>query len=303
MNENDKSSFAKVLPIVVPIVSVLVALASLLVGIAARKKELTCTLLSSSSIVSANPNGINPDIKVEFRGQQIVSLSKLTFSLKNSGSGAVRVGDVTEPVRVVFPSQNRVLNSSVDGTLPQHFTFSVKLDPISNAVLCDFPLLNAGDEAFFSVYVQAPRNVGVSFEGRVVDVPQMPYVDKSNIEATRMPQVLSSHAVRMILRWVLVIIYAGVAIVFIILWLRDIKDEIVYRKWRRAHKVELDKNNIWHVKNWSEVQSLSIQHNIKPPPVYGWRTRNEGVIEGLTITAIVFTATLTAWIVFWALGI
>jgi len=241
MNEQEKTHWPKVLQILVPIISASIALISLLVGIAARKKELTCTLVSSSTIVSVNPGGIHPDIKVEFRGQPIGTLSKLTFSLKNSGSGAIRVDDIKEAVRITFPSTSKVLNANVEGTSPQHFTFSVRLDPAVNTVICDFPLLNPGDEAFFSAYVQSGPSIKPLFEGRVVDVSQMLYIDRSETERNPLPRFLSSHSVRSVLRWVLVAIYCGLALFFAGVWIFELARHVMRSLWMKKHRIQFAK--------------------------------------------------------------
>src|SRR5258708_17804112 len=94
-SEREKSAarelrWPRVLQRGVAAVSAMIALASLLFTVAARKKELTCSLFSASSIVTVDPSGIDPDLRIQFRGEPIRTLSKLTFSIKNTGSAAIR---------------------------------------------------------------------------------------------------------------------------------------------------------------------------------------------------------------------
>src|SRR6266436_9952160 len=90
MAENDKLTLTRVLQFLIPTAGVTVAIISVLLSVASRKKELTCTLLNSTRLVSENLGGISPDMRVEFRGQPIYSLFLLTFGLQRDVSAAVR---------------------------------------------------------------------------------------------------------------------------------------------------------------------------------------------------------------------
>jgi hypothetical protein len=217
-------------------VSASVAIVALLVGIAARKKELSCSLLSASNIVTIDPSGIDPGLKVQFRGEPIGTLTKLTFSLRNTGAAAIKIDDVKEPIRLRFPTQSKILTAALEGTGPQHFLFSVRLDPSSNAVNCEFPLLNSGDEAFFSVYVQSTGTIMPFFEGRIVDVPQMLYNDKSEVNRSPGPKIFTNHGVRTVVRWSLVVLYSALSALFIGVWIMEMVEHIRRSFWMRKYQ-------------------------------------------------------------------
>jgi hypothetical protein len=195
----------------VPLMAAFIAASSLVITLAARKKELTCTLIGISNLVSVDVGGIHPDIKMEFHGEKVQSLLRMDFILKNSGGAAVKQEDIREPLRIEFPASVRVLSTVVNRTSPQTFTFNAKAVQSTSAVECDFPLLNAGDEAAFSVYLINSQTAIPTFTGRVVDVPHLVFADESQT-ATQSNRPIRSHAVRVIVYWWLVILNVASAL-------------------------------------------------------------------------------------------
>jgi hypothetical protein len=151
MAEKATSKSFRTLQIFISLVGIAVAITAALLTIAARKKELTCTQVNSSRLVSENLGGIHPDLHVDFRGQTIFSLTKMTFTLRNTGAAAIKAGDVIESVRLQFPPTTKLMSATLERTFPPDSKFSIAALPESKQVVFDFPLLNAGDEIIFSV--------------------------------------------------------------------------------------------------------------------------------------------------------
>lgn len=231
MAEDGKSALARVLQILIPTAGVTVAIVSVLLSVASRKKELTCTLLNSTRLVSENLGGISPDMRVEFRGQPIYSLSKMTFSLRNTGSAAVRSQDVSEPVHLQFPTGSKLLNAAVEKTLPLKFSFSARPVPETSQVQLDFPLLNSGDEGIFSVYLLNSDPQRPSFEGRVVDVPQLVYTESTPATRTGDQWPHWSHATRAVIRWILLVVYSLLTIGCVALVLYETVTRVRHARW------------------------------------------------------------------------
>lgn len=238
--DKPKRNPIRLLQVLIPLAGVSVTVISLLLTIAARKKELTCTQIASTRLVSENLGGIHPDLHVEFHGQPIGSLSKETFSLRNTGAAAIKGTDILEPVRLQFPPSTKLLTAVAERTSPPGFTFAATGVPDSNAVTLSFSLLNAGDEAQFSVYLLNADVQKPTFAGRVVDVTQMTYVDAAS--ATDAPPLpfFRSHAVRSIFRWTLSIIYGALTLLFVGLWVAAIVSYLKYLPWKRKWKSEYD---------------------------------------------------------------
>jgi hypothetical protein len=160
----------------------------------------------------------------------------MTFSLRNTGAAAIMAKDVMEPLRLVFPPSTRLMSANVERTFPQDLKFSARAVPDSEQVVLDFPLLNRGDEAFFSVYVFNSELQRPSLEGRIVDVPQLVYSEANVPTANRGSWPFQSHATRSVVRWVLVTIYGGLTLLFLGIGVSGIGSYVSYLPWKSKWK-------------------------------------------------------------------
>ena len=240
MEEKTPSRLFRALQILIPLVGVAVGITGVLLTVAARKKELTCTLVNSTRLVSENLGGIHPDMHVEFHGQAIFSLAKMTFDLRNTAAAAIMAKDVMEPLKLAFPTSTRLMSASVERTFPPDLKFSARAVPGSADVILDFPLLNRGDEAFFSVYVFNSEALRPILAGRIVDVPQLVY-SEANVSAARQSMwPFQSHATRSVIRWVLLSIYCSIycalALLFLGICFGGIGSYLTYLPWKHKWK-------------------------------------------------------------------
>ncbi|HEY4902396.1 MAG TPA: hypothetical protein VIH89_02890 [Candidatus Sulfotelmatobacter sp.] len=238
MDDSKKTSPLRVFQALIPIVGIGIAVISLLLTVAARRKELTCTETSSTRLVSENLGGIDPSLHVEFGGQPVVTLSKLTFSLRNTGAAAIKGSDVIEPVRLQFAPPTKILSAVVEHTSPQRFGFATTSSPSSGEVVLTFSLLNSGDEAQFSIYVLNSEIQKPLFLGRVVDVTQMLYVD-STYNAPSNAGILPrarGRLTRSILRWFLSSVLWGISAVLLGFWIGGAVEYVRYLPWKRKYK-------------------------------------------------------------------
>jgi hypothetical protein len=241
MEEKAPSKLFRTLQILIPLASVVVAITGVLLTVAARKKELTCTLVNSTRLVNENLGGISPDLHVEFHGQPIFSLTKMTFEFRNTGAAAILAKDVVEPVKLAFPVGTKLMSSSVEKTFPPDLSFSARAFPDGAAVYLEFPLLNRGDEALFSVYVLNSELQRASLEGRIVDVPQLIYSEANAGAVRQSTWPFQSHATRSVVRWMLVTIYSTLTLLFLGLWIGCIRSYVSYLPWKRKWKNQYDK--------------------------------------------------------------
>jgi len=216
--------------------------------------------------VSENLGGIHPDMRVQFRDQPIFSLTKVTFSLRNTGAAAVKAQDVVEPIRLKFPAAARLLSALVEKTSPSDLKFSVKAVPDSGEVVLDFPLFNSNDEAVFSVYIFNSEMQRPTLEGRVVDVPQMIYSEANVSAAGQHPWPLQGRATRSVLRWPLMVLYGGLAALFTGIWVSGIVSYVSYLpwKWRWAdsYKAFCDE---WNSTQKEKAKALKKEGTNAPP--------------------------------------
>jgi hypothetical protein len=217
MADSEKSKLIRILQALAPIVGTAVAVIGLFIGLSGRKKELVCAYLGSDKLVSLDAGGISAAVKVEYQGQPVTSLMKMRFVVRNTGSSAIKGEDVREPITLYFPKAVQLLNSSVDRTSPTQFTFQVVPNPADNTVICSFPLLNSGDEAYFSVFAYNSIPVAPEVRGRIVDVREIQNVDDSRHQQANPFPYTSSPGVRRVLYWVLVTFNAILCLLFAVL--------------------------------------------------------------------------------------
>lgn len=244
MADSEKGKLIRILQVLVPIVGTAVAVIGLLIALASRKKELVCAYLGSDRLVSLDAGGISAAVKVEYEGQTVTSLMKMRFVVRNTGSSAIKGEDVREPITLYFPKAVQLLNSLVDRTSPTRFNFQVVLNLADNTVTCNFPLLNSGDEAYFSVFAYNSMPVAPEVRGRIVDVKEIQNLDDSQHRQADPFPYTSSIGVRRVLYWVLVSFNAIQCVSCTILGIAAAWSFLKYKVWKSK----------WETK-WAEVQT------------------------------------------------
>jgi hypothetical protein len=247
MADSERSKLIRILQILAPIVGTGVAAITLLIGLAARKKELACVYLGSDRLVSLDAGGISAAVKVEYQGLTVTSLTKMRFVVRNTGSVAIKGEDVREPITLYFPKSVQLLNSSVDRTSPARFSFQVISDPKENTVTCNFALLNSGDEAYFSVFAYNSVPNVPEVRGRIVDVKEIQSLDDSQHRQADPFPFTSSIGVRKVLYWVLLPFNAILCLLWAILSVAAIWSYVKYKIWEPKWKTK-----------WVEAQSTVI---------------------------------------------
>ncbi|HWQ91773.1 MAG TPA: hypothetical protein VN673_08880 [Clostridia bacterium] len=232
-SEPAKSKLSRILQFI-PVLAVVVTLTGILITIASRKKELTCEYTGSTRLVAVSSSGLPADVRMDYHGEPVNSLTRLSFVIKNSGAAAIKQEDVRDSVKLVFPANVRVLNAAIDSTAPQWFEFQPKALPDSRTVEFGFPLLNSGDEASISVYIINSEAATPDFRGRIVDVPRFVFVSRTSDDTAAAGQLLiSSHAVRLIIHWLLILVQGFIATVFASLAVMAVVTYIKFLPWRR----------------------------------------------------------------------
>jgi len=92
-----KEKRTKWVQLLVTIIGVAIAIASLLFGLSLRKKELTVIFRGSDSLVEVG-GILGEDVAITYRGEHIRSLSKVNLLLRNTGALAIKAEDVKEPL-------------------------------------------------------------------------------------------------------------------------------------------------------------------------------------------------------------
>jgi len=111
-----------------------------------------------------------------YDGKRVSSLTKLDFSLVNTGRAPIRAADVVEPVRLKLQNGS-VLDVSIRRTEPPNVNASATLESTSTVTLT-FPLLNPSDQVFFSVLASEAPAVS-SATARIVGIRELQIVDRT----------------------------------------------------------------------------------------------------------------------------
>jgi len=306
MADEKNITVSRLLQIVVPVASVAIALASLFLGLSARRKELSCVYLGSERLVSVSYS-MAPDLSVRYHGEPVTSLTKMSYVIRNVGAVAVKGTDVVEPLELDYPDGTRILNAGVDRTLPSEFSFSAAQK--GDSVSLGFALLNPGDEAYVAVYVYNSEPKYPKLRGRIVDVHLSQASDVRDSQGRPLPFV-SNSSTRAIAFWTLLGVNAVIGIGLFGLWLYAVWETATASSWRRRWKAayataieelkEADKyaherltksmdkagfNSQYLGKN---AQNLLRQKGIPEPPTSGFDTLSEAL--GLTILLVGLSA-------------
>jgi hypothetical protein len=239
MADEQKARLSRILQTIVPIAGVTVALLSFFLGYVSRKKQLTSVYLGAEKLVSVS-NAVAPDVSVQYHGEKVYSLSKMNFVIRNSGAAAIKGGDATagrgdvvEPVQLEFPTEVKILSTSVERTLPSEFSFTTK--PSGNYVDLGFPLLNPGDEAYFAVYIYNSEPRTPRLRGRIVDVQLSQTAEVRDAQGRALP-FISNPSTRTGVFWTLLVVNAIIAVALFGFWIYLTKEYIVFRTWMGRYK-------------------------------------------------------------------
>ena len=145
-----------------------------------RRKELTFAFLGAENLVHIDRSSLKGSLSIRYQDVPISELYRLSFSVRNSGSSAIREDDIKEPIEINFPKGYVLLDpSTVEETRPQ-FKIDIERNKL-NAQALDlmFPLLNPGDEARFSVDALYIGTEAPFMSGRIVDVRNITNIDLS----------------------------------------------------------------------------------------------------------------------------
>jgi hypothetical protein len=262
MSEEAKGFWSRVLKLV-PVIALLVAIASFSLTLAFRKKELSCAYLGTVKLVNVDVSSIDPQVRMLYRDESVQSLSQMSFRLRNTGFSSIKSEDVRKPIRLTFPEGVVILSAGIQRTAPQEFAFAAKRD--GQSVMLEFSLLNAGDEAVFYVYIINSEPRIPSFRGRIVDVQQLLFLDSSggSSEQQATPSevgfLVRSHSFRTVLYWVLILFNGFWAVLFSIVALAVpvlFVTSLVWRiKWGRRYAVA-----------YAEFERISPKSEDEKPP-------------------------------------
>ncbi|WP_158793214.1 hypothetical protein [Granulicella sp. L60] len=201
------------------ILGVFIALATFFLNVNLRRKELTFTYLGADNLIHIERKGLADALSIQYGNVPISELYKLTFTIRNSGSTAIKAEDIKEPLEIVFPKEFSLLGApSIEETRPQFAAHLDKNESNDHVLDLAFPLLNPGDELRVSVDSLYLGKQAPVLMGRIVDVKQITNVDASTskIDSRTVLPFIQNATLRHAVYWSLVT-FDGIAGMFFLI--------------------------------------------------------------------------------------
>jgi hypothetical protein len=218
------------------ILGVFIALATFFLNANLRRKELTFTYLGADNLVHIERKGLADTLSIQYGNVPINELYKLTFTVRNSGSTAIKAEDIKEPLEIVFPEGFSLLGSpSIEETRPQFTARLDKNESNSHMLNLTFPLLNPGDELRVSVDSLYLGKQSPVLVGRIVDVKQITNVDASTSKTdsrTVLPFIQNA-TLRHAVYWTLVAFDGIAGAFFVVIGFFQISKFLRYQIWQK----------------------------------------------------------------------
>ena len=138
------------------------------------RTALELVLRGSITLVEADPSV--EDLVVSYAGKEISTITKLDFSLANTGRTPIRRGDVFSPINIRLLGGALPLEMQVGSLEPANIDFEATINTQSGVVELQFPLLNPDDRVNFSILVDGPVD-SVEAEARIAGISGINYID------------------------------------------------------------------------------------------------------------------------------
>ena len=170
----------KIIAIITILLAVLAVITPVLWDVYMRKAALELHHLSSITLLD-DPN--IEKLEIIYKGKSITNITKLSFLLKNSGKLPILREHIVEPIKISFSGIRKILDVNVSSTNPDNLELHYNISEKEDYITIDFPLLNPGDFAYFSVLASGPYSVDFKTSARIVNVKDIDIIRK--VESTK----------------------------------------------------------------------------------------------------------------------
>ena len=138
------------------------------------RSEITLTLRQSATLVQKEQ--ALEKLAIQYGGKPIDALSKIVFSLENTGRTAITNEDVITPLQLSF-SEAEVLEVNVGKSSPTDL--GAQLEHDNKEVRIRFPLFNSGDAIEFNVLLSG-KNVAYSASARIKNIKRLNVINEDD---------------------------------------------------------------------------------------------------------------------------
>lgn len=146
-------------------------------------------------------------LKITYLGRDIESLSKIVFTLKNTGRTPIERSDLVSPPTLEI-TNGELLNASIETMEPENLDSTITQN--GNAVSIIFPLLNPEDLIKFSILVSG-QNFSYKIESRIKNISKITSLDEKDQIRIRSSFGFGTYVVASFVAFFIVILLALIA--------------------------------------------------------------------------------------------
>lgn len=140
-----------------------------------RKAALELHYLGSIELIE---DPILEKLKILYDGKQISNLTKHEFLLINSGQTPITQSDIVEPLEISSSNIQEILKVNLTSSTPENLAINLSTSENKDALIIDFPLLNPGDSAVFSVLSIGGKYGEFTVSARIVNIGNIEIINE-----------------------------------------------------------------------------------------------------------------------------
>lgn len=165
----------RLLPIFILIVSIIGILAPIAWNYYIGKKTLEVRIMSIISLLERDP--ILDELKIFYKGRTITNLTKMQFTVINTGRQPISEEEVKAFPTINFGPEREVLVTKIIRSDPPNVRCIIAESP--NKITLRFSLLNPADFVEFSVYFEGSVEKSPTVDARIKGIKQIDVFDKT----------------------------------------------------------------------------------------------------------------------------
>lgn len=177
----------KVITSITIILALLALITPVLWDIYMRRAALELHHLSSITLLD------DPNIKkleILYEGKSITNVTKQTFLLKNSGQLPILREHIVEPLKISFLGIRKILDINISSANPDNLELHFNISENQDSITIDFPLLNPGDFAYFSVLtIGYYSSVDFKASARITNVKGLDIIRKAETTKKKLKRI------------------------------------------------------------------------------------------------------------------
>lgn len=139
------------------------------------KMALEIRLINSITLVEEDP--IIEELTILYENKHIKNLTKMQFSLINTGRNSIVKDEIKSPITIEFPEKANILVAKSIFSDPQNIVHKIEIDDTASKIYISFSLLNPTDFIEFHVYFAGANNMAPVVTARIKGIKSIHFKD------------------------------------------------------------------------------------------------------------------------------